>query len=69
MNQQAKKKEKKRSDRKSNRARQKNKRGDSKVGSNDSREIPDAGWGRHQTSTASLRGHTYTNAHTISRIA
>ena len=32
-------------------------RGDSKVESNDSPEIPDhETWGRHQTSTASLRG-------------
>ena len=38
----------KRLDRKSNRTRQKNKRGDSKVESNDSPEIPDKG--RHQTS-------------------
>ena len=38
---------------KSNRTRQKNKRGDSKVESNDSPEIPDRG--RHQTSPASLR--------------
>ena len=35
--------QKKRSDRKGNRTRQKNKRGDSKVESNDSREIPDRG--------------------------
>ena len=40
-------------DRKSNRTRQKNKRGDSKVESNDSPEIPDGG--RHQTTPASLR--------------
>ena len=40
MDQQAKKK---RSDRKSNRTRQKNKTGDSKVESNDSPEIPDRG--------------------------
>ena len=44
---------KKRHDRKSNRTRQKNKTGDSKVESNDSPEIPDRG--RHQTSPASLR--------------
>ena len=35
--------EKKRQDRKSNRTRQKNKRGDSKVESNDSPEIPERG--------------------------
>ena len=40
MDQQAAKKKK---DRKSNRTRQKNKRGDSKVESNDSPEIPDRG--------------------------
>ena len=42
--------------RKSNtkRTRQKNKRGDSKVESNDSPEIPDGG--RHQTSPANLQG-------------
>ena len=44
----------KRSDRKGNRTMQKNKRGDSKVESNDRPEIPD--WGRHQTSPASLWG-------------
>ena len=43
----------KRSDRKSNRGKQKNKRGDSKVESNDSTEIPDRG--KHQTSPASIR--------------
>ena len=48
--------EKKRKNRKSNGTRQKNKRGDSKVESNDSSEIPDRG--RHQTSPASLRGLT-----------
>ena len=37
-----------------NRTKQKNKRGDSKVESNDSPEIPDRG--RHQTSPASLWG-------------
>ena len=41
-------------DRKSNRTRKKNKRGGSKVESNDSPEIPDGG--RHQTFSASLRG-------------
>ena len=40
MDQQA---EKKKKDRQSNRTRQKNKRGDSKVESNDSPEIPDRG--------------------------
>ena len=50
MDQQAEKTE----DRKSNRTRQMNKRGDSKVESNDSPEIPDRG--RHQTSLASLLG-------------
>ena len=50
MNQQAEKRE----DRKSNRTRQKNKRGDSKVESNDNHEIPDRE--RHQTSPASLWG-------------
>ena len=44
---------KKRQDRESNGSRQKNKRGDSKVESNDSPEIPDRG--RHQTSPASPR--------------
>ena len=44
----------KRQDRKCNRTRQKKKRGDSKVESNDSPEIPDRG--RHQTSLASLPG-------------
>ena len=42
MDQQAEKR-KKRKDRKSNRTRQKNKRADSKVASNDSPEIPDRG--------------------------
>ena len=42
-----------RKDRKGNMTRQKNKRGDSKVDSNDSPEIPDRG--RQQTSPASLR--------------
>ena len=42
MDQQAEKR-KKRTDRKSNRTRQKNKRADSKVASNDSPEIPDRG--------------------------
>ena len=46
--------QKKRQDRKSNRTKQKNKRGDSKVESNDSPEIPDRG--RHQTSLANFRG-------------
>ena len=40
---------------KSNRTRQKNQKGDSKVESNDSLEIPDRE-GRHQTSLASLWG-------------
>ena len=43
--------------RQNNRARQKNKRGDSKVESNDSPEIPgrrETAGGRHQTSLASL---------------
>ena len=44
---------KRRRDRKSNGSRQKNKRGDSKVESDDSPEIPG---GRHQTSAASLQG-------------
>ena len=44
----------KRSDRKGNRIRQKNKRGDSKVESNDSPEIPDKG--ETSTSPASLWG-------------
>ena len=48
----------KRWDRKGNRTRQKNKRGDSKVESNDSPEISDRG-GRHQTSPASLRGFEF----------
>ena len=46
--------QKKKKDRKGNRTRQKNKRGDSKVESSDSPEIPTGG--RHQTSPASLRG-------------
>ena len=41
------KRQKKRKDRKGNRTRQKNKRGDSKVKSNDGPEIPDGGDIRH----------------------
>ena len=48
----------KRSDRKRNRTRQKHKRGDSKVDSNDGPEIPDGGGGRHQTPPASPFGGT-----------
>ena len=43
-------------DRRSNRTRQKNKRVDSKVESNDSPEIPERG--RHQISLVSLQGWT-----------
>ena len=50
---------KKKEDRKSNRTRQKNKRGDSKVESNDSPEIPDRGEDiRHPGAPVPLRGYS-----------
>ena len=54
--------QKTRQDRKSNGSRQKNEKSDSKGESNDSPEIADRGeGGRHQTSSARLRGPHYRN--------
>ena len=54
--------QKKRYDRKSNRTRQKNKRGNRKVESNDSPEIPEGGGGRHQTSPTKTTDVSVTHA-------